>query len=502
MGAGAGESSSLHGRRRRRSWTRPAPLETALDVRPATPRPGLRPLAALLLVLLGLALHAGALRGPFTDGQAGNCGAMFAIFARNEHALGGLLATHGVPIVNPVPPASLDGAEFYTHHPPGLPWAVMLAGRLPIAIETAGRLVALLATLATALLLADLAARLAGWRAALAAGTFALALPAGLHDGLLVNYETVAIPAALLLFRALLLDEGRPAAAGLIAALADWVALLPLALCWRGSRRSRWLAAASAAALVLVLWIVLAGEVAPASGAETLAQAVGTSVLARDFSWGEWAAAVGRHLWTLFGAALLVAAAGLVAALARGASRLAGLLLRLLAFGGLNLLLFARHATGHEHYALLLLPFVALAAATALFPRDEAARPPAGLGALLAGALLLLGGQQYREAAPPRSAVGQAELADAFRAVTSTDELYLRPAGASFVFLHRAGRHVSPTPVGSVEAARAAADALRARFELGARPAFVVLARDEAVPGWLAGLGPPQARGELRLFPL
>src|SRR5262249_11378681 len=157
-------------------------------------------------VVVGVALHAARLTGPFTDGQTGNCGAMFALFARNEHALGGLLATHGVPIVNPVPPRSLAEAEFYTHHPPGLPWAVMLAGRLPVGIETAGRLVALLARLATALLLADLAARLAGWRAALAAGVFALALPAGLHEGLLVNYETVAVPGALLLFRALLLD--------------------------------------------------------------------------------------------------------------------------------------------------------------------------------------------------------------------------------------------------------------------------------------------------------
>jgi hypothetical protein len=455
-----------------------------------------------VLALVGVALHAGRLTGPFTDGQTGNCGAMFAIFARNEYALGGLLATHGVPIVNPVPPPSLAQAEFYTHHPPGLPWAVMLAGRLPLAIETAGRLVALLATLATALLVADLASRLAGWRAALAAGLFALALPAGLHDGLLVNYETVALPGALLLLRALLFDVGRPAVAGLLAALADWVALLPLLLCWRGSRRSRWLQAAGAAALVVALFGVVAREVAPSSAAETLAQARGSSLLAADFTWSAWASAVADHVWTFYGLAACMALAGLAVARLRGASRLTGVLLRLLAFGALNLVLFARHATGHEHYVLLLLPFVALGTATLLFPRDEAARPPAALGAVLAGALLLLGGQQYRDDAPARAATGQAELADRFRAVSSDGEIYVRPTGASFVFLHRAERHVSPNPVDSPEAARAAAESYRERFDLGALPAFVVLAPGEPVPEWLAALGSPEAREGFRFAPL
>jgi hypothetical protein len=453
-------------------------------------------------VLLGVFLHAGSLSGPFTDGQTGNCGAMFAIFARNEHALGGLLATHGVPIVNPVPPASLEKAVFYTHHPPGLPWAVMLAGRLPLAIETAGRLVALLATLATALLLADLAARLAGWRAALAAGAFALALPAGLHDGLLVNYETVALPGVLLVVRSLLLDVGRPAVAALYAALADWPALLPLALCWRGAQRSRWIAAATTAALVLVLLAVLGREVAPASAAETLAQAVGSSFLAADFSWSEWASAVARHAWMFFGAALITGLAGLVVAKARGASRLSGVLTCLLGTGVLNLLLFARHATGHEHYALLLLPCVALGSATLLFPRDEAATPPAALGALLAGALLLLGWQQYRADAPARAATHQAELADRFRGATTTEAVFLRPQGASFVFLHRAERHVSPTAVDSADAARAAAAGYRARFGLPGLPAVFALEDGEAAPAWLASEDPPATRGGFRFYAL
>ncbi|MHC5212761.1 MAG: hypothetical protein ACYTG2_18790, partial [Planctomycetota bacterium] len=102
----------------------PSP-EPILDAAPPPTRPGLRPWTAVMLVALGLALHVGDLGGPFPDGQQGNCGAMFAIFARNEHAVGGLLATRGVPIVNPVPPASIEHAAYYTHHPPGLPWLVM-----------------------------------------------------------------------------------------------------------------------------------------------------------------------------------------------------------------------------------------------------------------------------------------------------------------------------------------------------------------------------------------
>lgn len=453
-------------------------------------------------MLLGLALHVGRLSGPFTDGQTGNCGAMFAIFARNEHALGGLLATHGVPIVNPVPPASLAQAEFYTHHPPGLPWAVMLAGRLPLAIETAARLVALLATLATALLLADLAARLCGWRASLAAGVLALALPAGLHEGLLVNYETVALPGALLLVRSLLLDVGRPALAGVLAALADWAALLPLLLCWRGAQRARWMRAAGGAALVVVLFAVLGHEVAPSSAAETLAQAVGSSALSPDFAWRDWAAAVSHNAWTFFGAALVTALTGLVVAKLRGASRLSGVLLCLLGTGLANVVLFARHATGHEHYVLLLLPFVALGSAALLFPRDEAATPPAALGAALAGALLLLGWQQYRADAPARATTSQAEAADRFRAATTDAAIYVRLKGAPFVFIHRAGRHVSPTAVDSVAQALSAANGYRIRFQLEGLPAFLARQPGEGRPEWLAELGAPRSENGFEFYAL
>jgi hypothetical protein len=449
-----------------------------------------------------MALHAGGLTGPFPDGQAGNCGAMFALFARNEHALGGLIATRGVPIVNPVPPASLEQAVHYTHHPPGLPWLVMLAGRLPLAIETAARLVALAATLATVLLLADLGCRLAGRRAGLAAGLLALLLPAGLHDGLLVNYETVAIPAMLLLVRALLLGQGSAALAGAAAACADWIALVPLLLAVRRAPRRRWWAAAGAAGACVALFAGLGRLVSAGAGGETLAQAVGASVLARDFDAGAWGVAQARHLAALYGIALLPALLGLLPWPGRRTSGLRSTALRWLTGAGvLNLVLFARHATGHEHYALLLLPAVVLSTAALLFPRDEAATPPAHLAVLATLVVLACSWSQARAASEGRLRTRQAALADRFAAATDTDTVYLRPQGASLVFLHRAARHVHPQPVADARQAADAVAAYRERFGLAPGPGQVVVVEGEEPPDWVAALGPPREAGGFRFYP-
>src|SRR5262249_8206023 len=148
-------AASLHAPCRRRSLGRVRRVQEA----PPITRPGLAAGVALLLLALGIATQAGRIAGPFTDGQAGNCDAMFAIVARTEPLLGAW-ATRVEPVVTPVPPPWVAQAEFYTHPPPGLPWLVMLASHAPAPIETSSRCVALLAFLATALLLADIASRL------------------------------------------------------------------------------------------------------------------------------------------------------------------------------------------------------------------------------------------------------------------------------------------------------------------------------------------------------
>ncbi|HEX5009641.1 MAG TPA: hypothetical protein VFY71_04505 [Planctomycetota bacterium] len=473
----------------------------ALPATPAVPRPGLRLPAAALLVALGLALNVTRLAGPFTDGQAGNCGAMFAIFARNEQALG-LAQTHAVPVVNPVPPPSAATAEFYAHHPPGLPWLVMLASHLPLAAETSARLVALLAFLAATLLLADLGARLAGPGAALAGGVLMLALPAGRHDALLVNYETVALPALLLLLRALRLGVGRPWLASSLAALADWVALLPLLFGPGAAGRRAWLRALVAAAVVAAGCTLLARSVSSQAAGGALAQGLAATFLSPEFRGAAWATAMRGHLVALYGWALLPAAIS-VLALPRRSAPLRGVLVQLLLVGALNVAVFAQHATGHEHFSLLLLPWVALSVATLLFPGTAAGGPARGLALAALAGLLGLSTWQAAAQQPARSGTDQAMLADSLRAATPEHSVLVRPDGAAFVFLHRAQRYVTPLPVASRDQARAAASDYRRRFGLpDAWLAYVALAPGELPPAWLEG-APEQARtGGWRLVPL
>src|SRR5262249_24378064 len=139
---------------------------------------------------------------------------------------------------------------------------------------------------------------------------------------------------------------------------------------------------------------------------------------------------------------------------------------------------------------------------TLLFPRDEAATPPAALGAALAGALLLLGWQQYRGDAPARATTSQAEAADRFRAATTEDAIYVRLKGAPFVFIHRAARHVSPTAVDSVAEAVGAANGYRIRFQLDDLPAFLARQPGEGRPEWLAELGAPRTEGGFEFYAL
>ena len=477
-----------------------APRADPLHDSPPITRPGLRTGAALLLVAVGLATQGGRLAGPFPDGQQGNCDAMFAIFARNEHVLGAW-ATHATPVVNPVPPATLAAAEFYTHHPPGLPWLVMLASHAPAPIETTSRIVALIAFLAAVLLLADIATRLAGRRAGVAAGLLALLLPAGLHHGLLVNYETVALPAVLLLLRALVLGVGSPALAGLLAGLMDWVGLLPLLFLLRLRPGRRWWLAAAAACGGVAATAVLAHLATATAESGTASQALATTFLARDFNAAAWLLALRDHLTTLYGWALLPAVLALFL-LPRRAPLLRRCLLLLLAIGLFNVMVFALHATGHEHFSLLLQPYIVLATATLLFPRDEAARPPTWIGLVLLLVLLALGVQQYWRAAPGRQSVRQSELAADFHTASAPDVVYIRPDGAPFVFLYRAERNVAPGRADSMADALASVAAYRERFDLPDARGQVAVANDEAVPGWLAGRPPVAQAGGFRFYEL
>ncbi len=450
-------------------------------------------------------LHGRQLTGPLTDGNHGNCAAMFAIFARNAEALG-WSATGGVPVVNPLPPATVEQAQFYTNHPPGLPWLVQLAAQAPWAIETAGRVVALLLTLVATLLAAGLAARCtpAAPRAAgLAAGLTFLALPAGWYPGLLVNYETIAMPALLGLVGTLLFGGRRSALWGLAAAAADWVAVLPLACTLGllrqsdGSRR-RWLRAAAGALVGVVLTAVLMGRRAQGSLAVTLDQARRASFLGPEFDARLWWDALGTHVTALFLGwwfLAVVLAAGLW--FTHGAGRRA--LACLTAVGALNVLLFAQHATGHETFSLLWLPALAVATGSALFARPDL---PAPVAWLILAAILGLSAQRAGVETSARSQTSWASSGRAFQAAVEPDAIYVSTGGVPFVFLHAAARHVSPYAAGSADEAGLRARAYREAFGLRPLPARVFVPAGRVSPPWLTALGQPRARGDFLIYDL
>lgn len=449
---------------------------------------------AAWLVLTALVLHVPHLAGPLRDGQGGNCAAMFTLMARNFDALG-LTATAGVPLINLVPPAPGETLVPYTHHPPGLPWLVTLAGHLPIPRELGQRLLALLLTIASALLLADLAAAVAGPRAALAAGLLFLLLPAGVLHGLLVNYETVALTALLGLTRALLLQRRGAAAWAACAALADWVALLPLVLVpWVAPRRRALSAGLTGAAVATAALLHGRWLAAPTTG-ETLAQALAATFLGPDFSLRAWGEAWLRHGGTLFGLAGPLVLLGLAAAPAACRRALGWLL----AAGLFNVGVFSHHATSHEHFWLLLWPGVALGLGWLAFPGD---RRPAWMGAGLLAVLLGLGwSSAWGE--PARRASTSASLAGAaFAAVSEPRAIHVTPDGASLVFLAAAGRQVWPYAVGDVAAARRAVAACASRFGRSPGPAVVFARADAGAPAWLAALGPGERRGAYRFWDL
>lgn len=476
----------------------PRPAPAAPPPEPAgAGRPGAGWRLSLVLLAGGLLLHAPRLAGPFPDGLSGDCGAMFSVMARNSAALGwsgaGLM-----PAINIVPPGAGGRVDHYGHHPPGLPWLVSALSRLPLQPETAARLAALLLTLASVLLLADIAARLLGRGAGLAAGALALLLPAGLHHGLLVNYETAALPPLLFLTRSLLLQRGSPALAGGWAALADWIALAPLLLAVRAPWRRR-LPALAVAGLLAAGLAVLGRALAPGSAAETLQQARLASFLNPAFDAGAWLRQVAGFCGALFGWALLPAAAALLV-WPRRPGPLRAVLSVLLLAGLANVTLFAFHATSHETYVLLLLPWVVLSTTALLFPPGAGVRLAAVAGLAL---LLVAGVAQARAAAPARQRVTQAPLGDAFREVTAVDAVYLHPRGVPFLFMYRAGRHIAPPwGVGDADSARARVDELRRRLGLPELPGVVFTHAGETPPAWVEALGPGEPRGSFVFRPL
>lgn len=450
--------------------------------------------ARMLLVLLALALHLPGLAGPLPDGQPGNCAAMFLIMSRNWEQVG-LLASAGVPLVNVVPPTAAEELVPYSHHPPGLPLLVWAATRLPLAAETAARLLALALSLASALLLHDLARRVLGARAALAAGLLFLVLPSGVLLGTLVNYETLALPALIGLTRALVVPGARVWPWALLAAGADWIALTPaLLLLPFGQRRAclKALAVGGSAAFAALLHGRL---LTTSSTAETLGQALAATFLSPQFDAGAWSRAGLGFLGTQFGWCL---PAGLLLLLRPPRAAQTTLLL-LLGTGLTNVVLFAGHASTHEHFWLLLSPFVALAAGALAFPGPQRS---ARTGCVVFLALGLAGWAVAFDALSAPPSLLQSQRAQAFAQVTDAQSVFVTPGGAPLVFLYGATRHVVPFSVSDGDVAVTQADAYADRVGLHADDRQVFVHQDDLLPDWVASLEHLDSRGPYRFFRL
>jgi hypothetical protein len=187
---------------------------------------------AVLLVLgvLALALRTLGVTAPFGADNLGTAAGFFSIAARNYPAYG-YLATRLVPVVTPDGPPS--PAVFYANHPPLVPLLVSGSFALFGEHEWAARLVPLLASLASLVLLARLAARFHGDRVALLTLALAATLPLDAHLAAHVDVQGSVLLAAVLAFVLALAERRSAAAFGwlTVALLIDWPALyLPVLL--------------------------------------------------------------------------------------------------------------------------------------------------------------------------------------------------------------------------------------------------------------------------------
>jgi len=301
------------------------------------------------------------------------------------------------------------------------------------------------------------------------------------------------------LTRSLLLQRGRPWLAGLLAGLADWFALLPLVFTVGSVRRGRWFSAAAGGSAMIAVTFLMARQLTPASAGETLAQGLAATFLGPLFDPGAWARGMAHHLWALYSLALVPAAVS-VFLIGRRPAVLRRALWVLLGCGVSNVVVFAHHATSHEHFSLVLLPYVALSTATLLFPcTNQIVRLRLLPSALLLG-IMATGAVAVIGAWPQRHNTSQAQRADALAEVSDLSAVYLFPGGVPLVFLHRAQRHVWPGAVGDLRAAQAATADYNQRFGTLTLPGRLVLETKATVPPWLEALGPSQHEGRFRMW--
>ncbi len=140
----------------------------------------------LLLALLGVIL-CGRMSHPWTYNDDYN-GAFWSQAARN-FSNGGYLQTRGLPAPLYFGPRPIPREALYAHHPTLLPVMMLIDWQVLGEDEAAGRVLPILFSLLTALLLWRFVSSCAGWRAGAFALAFFVAAPMELHYGQMVNFE-------------------------------------------------------------------------------------------------------------------------------------------------------------------------------------------------------------------------------------------------------------------------------------------------------------------------
>lgn len=142
---------------------------------------------ALIVVLLGFHFARG-LQRPWSE-EDNWYGAVYGQAAHNNLRAG--LRAAGVPATLYFGPLPIPPAAYYVHHPTLLPVLVTASFALFGESEAAARLVPVLASLASVVVLALLLRRIAGPRAALFGAAFFALVPMELHYGDMVDFEPV-----------------------------------------------------------------------------------------------------------------------------------------------------------------------------------------------------------------------------------------------------------------------------------------------------------------------
>ncbi len=348
---------------------------------------------ALFVVLFAVAAMSQCMQigEAFVGKHEGWNAAVYGVAARN-HLTYGLAATRLGVVINgdTVPPA---GFLYYTNHPPLLPLMVAASFAVFGPHEWAARLVPILFTLVSLILLWRIAARLGDERFALLAATIFAFVPMNAFYGRMVDHEAPTLTFVLAALYAWLRWREAPASRWFgwtllwlaLAMATGWpgyymAGLLPIhhLLTARGARRDRrvlWLPVLALASfgvfLLHVAWLRGGG------GLEELVSqfATRTSARAGDFT----GAAAGRFSWPSFARVwavrayklftlpvLLVALFELWDAARRrraAAGRARGIALLLLAFGAIHMLLFRQGAWVHDYWGFYLSAPLALLAA-------------------------------------------------------------------------------------------------------------------------------------------